>query len=109
MYAIYCLLIAFYFAGQYEVDCNIAWIVKAVVVCCVLAVATPPVPGGGAVIYTMLFAQLGIPTTGIALALAVDLVTDFIVTAFEMFALLMTTTNLAADLDMCDKEVLRAP
>lgn len=109
IYAIHCLLIAFYFAGQYEVSCNIVWIVKAVIVCCVLAVASPPVPGGGAVIYTMLFAQLGIPTTGIALALAVDLVTDFIVTAFEMFALLMTTTNLAADLDMCDKEVLRAP
>jgi len=105
--AIYYLLVAFFFAGEFAVSCDSMWLVMAVFVAGVLAIAAPPVPGGSAVVYTMLFAQLGIPAEALALALAVDVIIDFFITAFEQVCLLSTLVNVSAELGMIDMGVLR--
>lgn len=102
------LLVAFFFAGEYGVACDPAWVAMAVFVACVLAIAAPPVPGGSAVVFTMLFAQMGIPAEALALALAVDVIADFYVTAFEQVCLLNTLVNVSSELNMIDEDVLRA-
>ena len=56
----------------------------------------------------MLFAQLGIPAEALALALAVDVLADFYVTAFEQVCLLNTLANVSSELDMIDLDTLRA-
>ena len=56
----------------------------------------------------MLFAQLGIPAEALALALAVDVLADFYVTAFEQTCLLNTLVNVSSELGMIDEDILRA-
>ena len=105
---VYLLLDMFYFANQYDVACDPTWLVTALFICWVMAVATPPIPGGGTVVLTMLFAQLGIPEEALGIAMALEVVTDFPVTAFEQLGILTTLTNVSAELNMLDEDVLRS-
>lgn len=105
---VYLLLDMFYFANQYDVSCDFVWLVTALLVCWIMAIATPPIPGGGTVVLTMLFAQLGIPQEALGIAMAFEVVADFPVTAFDQVGILTTITNVSAELDMLDEDVLRA-
>jgi Na+/H+-dicarboxylate symporter len=107
MGAIYDQLILFFFAAKYGVSCSVGWLVIAVIISTVIAIATPPIPGGGAVGYTVLFAQMGIPMEALAIALTIDIITDFIITAFEMLALPLSLVNISADLGMIDEKILK--
>ena len=104
--SVYNLLLVFFFAGKYGVSCSIGWLVVAVIICTVIAIATPPIPGGGAVAYSVLFAQMGIPTEALAVALAIDIVLDFLITAFEMLFLQLSLINISADLGRIDQDIL---
>lgn len=106
--AIYNLLLVFYFASVYHVSCSVTWMILAAVVCAIVAVATPPIPGGGAVAYTILFAQMGIPTEAMAIALTIDMLTDFGITAFEMLCMPLSLVHSASRLNMIDYTVLRS-
>ncbi|MBR4719117.1 MAG: cation:dicarboxylase symporter family transporter, partial [Lachnospiraceae bacterium] len=106
--AIYDLLLVFYFAAYYNVSCSIIWLILAVIVCAVVAVATPPIPGGGVVAYTILFAQMGIPIDAMAVALTIDMLTDFGITAFEMLCLQFSLIHSAFRLNMIDIDTLRS-
>ena len=105
--AVYNLLLVFFFAAKYDVSCSLTWIIIAALISAVLAIATPPIPGGGAAAYTILFMQLGIPTEALAVALTIDILTDFLVTAFEMFVLPFTLINVSSGLAMIDSGTLR--
>ncbi len=105
--AIYNLLLVFYFAFSYQVSCSVTWLILAVVVCTIVAVATPPIPGGGVIAYTILFAQMGIPAEAMAVALTVDMLTDFAITAFEMFCMPFSLVHTAFRLNMMDIDILR--
>ena len=66
---------------SYGVEISMAWVLTAIFVSGILAAATPPIPGGAMSCYTILFTQLGIPAAGIALAISVDLIMDYFITA----------------------------
>lgn len=85
--ACYNILLAFYFAASYGVSCSFSWLIEAIVVSTIVAISTPPIPGGAAIGYALLFSQLGIPEEALAVVLILDVVTDFIVTAFECYIL----------------------
>jgi Na+/H+-dicarboxylate symporter len=106
--AIYNLLLTFYFAAYYNVSCSVSWIVLAVIVSCLLAIATPPIPGGGAIAYAIMFAQLGIPDEAITIAFTIDILTDFAITAFEMFCMQFSLIHSARKFNMIDLDILRA-
>ena len=105
--AVYNLMLVFYFARQYNVSCSLSWIFIAAFVCAIVAIAMPPIPGGGAVGYSILFLQMGIPSEALAVALAMDIITDFFVTAFEMFALPLSLINISSKMGTINPEVLR--
>ena len=69
----------------------------------ILAVATPPIPGGAATAYTVLFAQLGIPPAAVAIALACDTLFDFIATGSDQFIAPMQLLNQATKLGLVDR------
>lgn len=69
--------------------------------------AAPPIPGGALACYTIFFMQLGIPLEGLALAIAMNVVFDFIATAFNMTCLQLQLTALADRLGMLDVKSLR--
>ena len=106
--AIYNLLLVFYFASVYQVQCSVTWLIIAVIVCTIVSVATPPIPGGGVVAYTILFAQMGIPSDAMAIAMTIDILTDFVITAFEMLCMPLSLVHSACRLNMIDTETLRS-
>ena len=105
--AIYNLMVAFFFADRFGIECSVSWICVAVFICAIISIATPPIPGGGAIAYSILFLQLGIPKDAMAVALAIDVIADFFITSFEMMVLPMSLLQIASKLGMIDKAVLR--
>lgn len=105
--AAYYLLISYFFAGQFGVDCSASWIVTAVFMAALLAVATPPIPGGGIVAYTVLFNHLGIPDDALAIVLSVDILFDFVRTASNMYNLPLILSNVALRMGLLDRDVMR--
>lgn len=108
MLALYYLLILFFFAGVYGIAITPIWLIMAVLVAMVMGIAVPPVPGGGAICYTIMFAQMGIPEEAFAVAMTLDMLTDALITAFEIVNQDMTLINFAASVDMLDPEVMRS-
>ena len=56
--------------------------------------------------YTVLFLRLGIPAPGSALAISIDLIMDFLLTACNLFCLQSELTLLSGDMDMLDTRTL---
>lgn len=104
----YFLVICFYMAKCYEISVSAAWILMAVLVTVILAIATPPIPGGALACYTVMFAQLGIPTEGLVVAMAVDVLFDFIATAVNMVLIEAELVLQGRNLNMLDRTVLSA-
>lgn len=94
--------------GQsFGTEITIVWIITSIITCTILAIATPPIPGGGLSCYTILFAQLGIPSAGIALVISIELLMDAFLTACNL-AFLQTELILSAKkLNLLDEEKLR--
>lgn len=91
----------------YGVSMPLPWIITGVAVSVLLAVASPPVPGGSLTCYTVLLGQMGIPDEGIALAIAGNIILDFFMTSCGISCLQSELVLSANRLDMLDKDVLR--
>ena len=94
-------------AEIYGVAMPLPWVVTAVLVAGLVAIAAPPIPGGYLSGYTVLLAQLGIPSEAIALAIAGNVVLDFFMTSCGV-SCMQSELVLASDrLGMLDVETLR--
>ena len=71
-------MLAMGLAEYYGVTISIHWVITGVLTAGLLAIATPPVPGGSLTCYTVLLAQLGIPAQAVALAIAGNVILDFL-------------------------------
>ena len=107
-FGVFNLLLVFFFAERYGVPCSPVWLVMAVFVSAVMAVAAPPVPGGGVAVFAMLLSQMSIPSEALATALALDVALDFFTTAMDQVAVALTLVDAAAGLGMIDLATLRA-
>ena len=94
-------------AEVYGVPISPAWLISALLITVVLAVAAPPVPGGGLTCYTMLFLQLNIPAEAVAITIALNVILEFFGTAVNLFCLQAELVELAGSLDRLDVETLR--
>ena len=94
-------------AEIYNISISPSWILTALIISVVLAIAAPPIPGGGLTCYTMLFVQLNIPAEAIPLMIALNVITEFLGTAVNIMCLQMDLVELAGDLDMLDYDKLR--
>lgn len=96
-------------AEIYRVDVSPIWISMAILMSVILTVAAPPIPGGGAALCSILFHQLGISPEGLAIAVAIDVIADFFLTATDIFCQQSELILLADKLHMLDHETLRKP
>lgn len=108
MTSIYHMMLIFFFAEYYQVSASASWIITAVVISAILAIAVPPIPGGGAVAFSIIFLQMGIPDEAMGIALTIDIILDFVITAFEMYSLQLVLINIAGGLSMINEDVLRS-
>ena len=102
------LVAALCMAEVYGVAITPAWLLTALFICVMLAIACPPVPGSALTCYTLLFTQLGIPMEGVAIITALNVILEFIATSSDLFCLQMALTDLGGSLDMLDVDTLRS-
>ena len=101
------ILICIYSAEVFAVQCSVTWIVLAVFAGTILAIASPPIPGGTLTCYTILFAQLGIPEDALVAAMALNVLCDFIATGINMFCLQMELVVQAKNTDTLNIKILK--
>ena len=89
------------------VPITLPWIIIAFITIFLLTFAVPPVPGGAMMVFTILFAQLGIPMEVMGVAIAINAIADFPVAACNVSSWQLTMIDVADSLNMLDHEVLR--
>lgn len=72
-------------AESRNVEVSLVWYVTAIVVSIILSAASPPVPGGLTASFTILFAQLALPSADLAVILSLTTLLDFVVTATDVY------------------------
>ena len=107
--SIYFLIINFYMAECHGVQISLVWILICIFISTILAIASPPIPGGTLACYTVMFLQLGIPSEALAVALALDVLFDFMATALNMVLLELELNQQAVKLNMIDRSILQSP
>lgn len=100
--------IALCMAEYYDVPITPQFLVTAVLTIGLLAMATPPIPGGPLSVFTVMFAQLGIPAGAVALAVAANAVLDFFMTASGLACLQIQVMRAVDSIGMLDRERLYA-
>ena len=95
-------------AEIYDVPITPAWLLTALFISVMLAIAAPPVPGAPLTCYTLLFTQLGVPIEAVAVMTALNVILEFISTAANLFCLQMVLTDLSGSLEMLDTDILRS-
>ena len=93
-------------AEFYGVAMPFSWLATGVLTAGLLAIATPPVPGGSLTCYTVLLTQLGIPAESIGLAVAGNVILDFFMTSCGISCLQSELMLSACKLGMLDQEIL---
>ena len=96
-----------YFAQEYGVEVNFSWFILVVLTTVLLAIAVPPLPGAGMMLYGTIFAQLGIPADAVVLASLMELIVDYFCTGSDVSNLLTMLTRQACSIKRLDREILR--
>lgn len=91
-----------YFAQEYGVEVNPVWAIIAVITSSLLAIALPPIPGVGLMLYSTMFAQMGIPVEAIVLASLMELIIEYVNTGGNVLMLLLELTRDAAHMNRLD-------
>lgn len=94
-------------AESYDIPITPLFLFMSVLTIGLLSMAVPPIPGGPLSVFTVMFAQLGIPNEAIALAAAVNAIMDFFMTAAGMACLQIQVTLAADGVEMLDKNRLK--
>lgn len=100
------VIILCFMAEYYSVSVNIDWFVNLWILCSVMSMATPPVSGGMIAILGILMTQLGIPSSGLAVAALLGIVTDFIETSSRIGIIHCEILLQANKLNMLDRNIL---
>ena len=95
------------FAESYGIAITPVWLILAYITVWLISFAVPPVAGGAIMGFTVVFAQLGIPTEAMAIAIALNAITDFPLTAMNVTGWQLTMIDVADSLGSLDKETLR--
>lgn len=90
-----------------HIPITISWLLMGLVTNLLVAFAIPPIPGGAVIGLTIVFAQLGLPSEVMAVAIAINALVDFPATAVNVSAWQLTLIDVADSLDMLDQETLQ--
>ena len=101
------VLVPVYLAEVYSLQIGLPWMILCVLLAAILAVASPPIPGSALTCLGIILAQLDIPTKGMLVAVALNVVLDFVLTGFNVLFLQLELIQEAGSLGMLDTEALR--
>ncbi|MGM9528866.1 MAG: cation:dicarboxylate symporter family transporter [Phascolarctobacterium sp.] len=82
---VYLSVIGLYFVKTYGLEVNLTQLVSICVLITLMCSATPPVPGGGIIVLTMVFQQLNLPKEAIAVPITLDIIFDMLDTGWATY------------------------
>lgn len=94
-------------AEMYGMGVSLPWLAALILVSVMISIAAPPVPGGGLTCYTILVLQMGIPSEAVSIAVALNVIFEFVATATNIFSIQAELIGISGSLDMLDKDILR--
>ena len=94
------------FAEKYGIPITPVWLILAYITVWLISFAVPPVAGGAIMGFNVVFTQLGLPLEAMAIAIALNSITDFPLTAMNVTGWQLTLIDVADSLGMLNKEVL---
>ncbi len=101
-------LVPVYLALVYQVETGVTWFITCALLTCILAIASPPIPGSALTCLGILLTQLNIPMEGMLMAVALNVVLDFVLTGFNVAFLQLELICQAEKLGMLDEALLRS-
>ncbi len=97
-----------YLTYFYQVEVTPSWIAAAIVGIILISIAAPPIPGGGMAILSTTLTLLGIPLEGLAVAVPLEMIMEYLVCGVNLLALQVILIKTADKLDKLDLSVLRS-
>jgi len=101
------IVTVYFCAEKYGVPVNVAWLLVAWIVCTLLSIAAPPVPGGTLACMSIILAQLGIPAEALPMTLTINVLLDFVCTGGKIWMLQLELALQADRLELLDYDILR--
>ena len=101
-------VVTVFLAEVYGVEVNTSWYIMAGLLAAVLSIAVPPTPGAGLTCYGILLTQLNIPMEGMLMAVALNIVFDFLCTGVDVLLLQWELLCQADILHMLDHDKLKS-
>ncbi|MCR4705391.1 MAG: dicarboxylate/amino acid:cation symporter [Lachnospiraceae bacterium] len=99
-------LASIFLAEQFGMEVSTSWYIMAGFLAAVLSIAVPPMPGAGMTCYGLLLAQLNIPAEAMLMAVALDVIFDFLCTGVDILMLQLELVYQADVLHMLDRDKL---
>ncbi len=100
-------VVSIFLAHQFGMEVNVFWFFMAGFLAAVLSIAVPPMPGAGLTCYGLLLAQLNIPSEAMLIAVALNVIFDFLCTGVDVLTLQLELLCQADILHMLDREKLQ--
>ena len=100
--------ICFNMAAMYAIPITPLYLFNALLLSILLSIAIPPIPGADVTIFALLFTQMGIPASALAVLLPINMILDFTDTALNLICLQCELVQVAAGADMLDRDRMRA-
>ena len=100
--------ICIYLASFYHVDVTPTWIATAVIGIILISMAAPPIPGGGMAILSTTLALLGIPLEGLAIAVPLEMIMEYLACGVNLLALQAVLIRVADKLNKLELSILRS-
>ena len=94
------------FAESYGIAITPTWLVLAFITIWLISFAVPPVAGGSIMGFSIVFAQMGIPMEVMGIAIDLNAIMDFPLTAINVTGWQLTMIDVADSLGALDKETL---
>ena len=93
-------------AQIFDVPISPASYLILIVTAYILSIADPPLPGASVAMFTLVMAQMGIPSDALVIIIALDAIVDRILTSTNVAGLQMTLIGVADSLGMLDGQTL---
>ncbi len=82
---------------------DVAWYVRLALVCFLYSIVAPPVPGGMLVCFGLMFGELGIPSSALALVTTLTVIMDYILTCLRVGAIMDTVLDAGCAIGTVDR------
>ena len=100
------VVLMLYGMQAYGLGADIQWYLRMAIMCFLYSMVAPPVPGGLLACFGLLFNKLGIPGEALAMATALSVVIDYVMTSSRVGLIMLDVLDVGCVLETVDRSKL---